>query len=1324
MNEKLKSQSWPSNKRSLEVDSETVTAKNKRPSLLSSNKKNPANKSNRYLAVNKKQNDQECDSEELDDESEAEDEFDEMTSGSDGDEFDDEELSEISGDDEVGSAIEEPTMYVRGEGTGKANKCGNTNQMPENDDTDENFVSEEIEEDVFFVVGEGSGFDCDVGNNDVKTTESGASGTTETAPAIQKPMFFFGQAGCLKLSPMKTTSASPLSADASKLEDIEPNTNNSESKVAEKTPTEATTSVDESLNDETKPVALEPEKNDVNNDVMEISATTSVEAPNVLEVAETIAEHTTNENNENQKNSTTDTNATNTTDLPAKSGLPSAENDCVESVSVDACEVSKVNDHNEKTEQCSASSSIAGETVEQEETENSQENAKSNSSVALASETVQDEIDFASSKVQMCEADQIEKLTEVDELHEKKISDNCEQDEAQTTEQTDIPESSEKPDAQANETKQEEISLFSEQTVDEAIDPEIDNQNNISESVGVTSVLDESNVTSPPSTSIEDLPVEKEATVEVENATQDEITNATISNEDNQTTQSPESEIESNKAIEDVVTNEVEESIKPNDEEENRREVPAPSDILASSSTADEEKFEEKVAADETQCDLSVAESNTNRSSESVDTEIIIEQSKLAEPEASHEPNIVSEREEAINEFASQDKDDLIDETIENENLPESVVETEPSTTAGPKESENQSNETIESDLLNELTESHVETSEDNKEIREPNEAITEAIESDEIPVTESNDVPANEEKEQSTFSNEIDSENIGNKALLLSNDAESNAANFSSIGDQKTAEIHEESQTEKEIEIPQEEVRTEEGVHDLPEILPPEKEIAEPLEEKQELPSEDTISESFEVEHSEKESPAVIQTEENAADFEENEEEPQPEEEIAEPQVVVHSEVKSDELQEETETANEIAEVEAQVLPIGTTEIENPPETSILQEKEVLNESNSNADESSSVAAPISEKRKSDDIEEPFVCKKVYQCGENSEDADNDDQAAAVIADVPLDQTEPPVERQPIFECNLAPAQQETSLEQPEPIAQQSIVQQQPVEQPSQDEPAKAFDLTAMIVRRKEKAARKSTDKSYEIWRESPESKENASKSILSIADEKVNAQSEIASVTVASTSVKLEDKDQTKFDSLADVEKTAKRDKKLVDVKVKAEQKVSELPAKRELRTRKRRISGEKPRHSSESENDIFDAAAESIVTSSDEEVGGKRIKMRPKIVQKTVRRSVEQKRNVKDTDWSSDENERPSAKKFTNEVAKVPKVESADASIEPEKRDGEQMDAAVKKELPSAKTEIEAQENVEPKSDDIKKEEENQSEEETGKLHLMFKYLIIFN
>lgn len=117
-------------------------------------------------------------------------------------------------------------MYVRGEGTGETNKCGtflDVMQFCDENDDISNGVGEAIEEDMVYVYGEGAGADCDVGNVDPKSIEGNTSATNvtdEIASQDKKPMFFFGQAGCLKLSPMKTAgTASEPSTDSQKEND-------------------------------------------------------------------------------------------------------------------------------------------------------------------------------------------------------------------------------------------------------------------------------------------------------------------------------------------------------------------------------------------------------------------------------------------------------------------------------------------------------------------------------------------------------------------------------------------------------------------------------------------------------------------------------------------------------------------------------------------------------------------------------------------------------------------------------------------------------------------------------------------------------------------------------------------------------------------------------------------------------------------------------------------------------------------------------------------------------------------------------------------------
>lgn len=99
-------------------------------------------------------------------------------------------------DEDVGEEIVEPVMHVKGLGSGAANEGTFLDLMTNLND--ESGVGEAIEEDVIYIVGNGSGAENNVGN-------------PENKPKSDKPMsFFFGQAGCLKLSPIKQQSLPKL----------------------------------------------------------------------------------------------------------------------------------------------------------------------------------------------------------------------------------------------------------------------------------------------------------------------------------------------------------------------------------------------------------------------------------------------------------------------------------------------------------------------------------------------------------------------------------------------------------------------------------------------------------------------------------------------------------------------------------------------------------------------------------------------------------------------------------------------------------------------------------------------------------------------------------------------------------------------------------------------------------------------------------------------------------------------------------------------------------------------------------------------------------
>ncbi|KAH8269353.1 hypothetical protein KR018_007069 [Drosophila ironensis] len=136
------------------------------------------------------------------DEAEEEDEVDIDSAAADIEEDDDDDDED---EEEIGEAIEEPTMVVRGQGSGRDCDALPTNPTQEfpfslsEFEEDDHLLGEIIEDPVVRVFGQGSGQDCLVGNgkNDAAEEETA---TSQTEP---KATFFFGEPGCLKLSPMK-----------------------------------------------------------------------------------------------------------------------------------------------------------------------------------------------------------------------------------------------------------------------------------------------------------------------------------------------------------------------------------------------------------------------------------------------------------------------------------------------------------------------------------------------------------------------------------------------------------------------------------------------------------------------------------------------------------------------------------------------------------------------------------------------------------------------------------------------------------------------------------------------------------------------------------------------------------------------------------------------------------------------------------------------------------------------------------------------------------------------------------------------------------------
>lgn len=211
----------PAKKRTLDDVDSSPTAlsseeqqKKQRPTLLDTKR---IKKPSRYEST-KSEDDNEVDSEdsELDEGEEEEDEsldgeeesLDSAAADEDENEhkFNEEDDEDDDDDDEneVGDAIEEPAQIVRGQGSG--NDCDAVPELEQffgtyadDDELDGSVVGEAIEEPVYLVIGFGSGAESLVGNGKNETSgEEAPTGKPEP-----KATFFFGEPGCLKLSPIK-----------------------------------------------------------------------------------------------------------------------------------------------------------------------------------------------------------------------------------------------------------------------------------------------------------------------------------------------------------------------------------------------------------------------------------------------------------------------------------------------------------------------------------------------------------------------------------------------------------------------------------------------------------------------------------------------------------------------------------------------------------------------------------------------------------------------------------------------------------------------------------------------------------------------------------------------------------------------------------------------------------------------------------------------------------------------------------------------------------------------------------------------------------------
>lgn len=1121
-----------SNKRNLEIDSDTANSKSKRPTLLNSNKKDSTFDSE----ADDSENDDSNSDQELDEEEECEEE----EEGDEEDELDDEELS----DEEIGSAIEEPTMYVRGEGSGNENKCGKSIDLPVYDDElSENGVSEAIEESIFYVYGEGNGNDCDVGNNDVKATESSSSGVTESQPVVSKPMFFFGQAGCLKLSPMTKPIVS------------------AETKKSDEEQTSTTEKIDENVI-RTVDSTEESSTNNLNANPDALEATSLSTQAKIDDQAEpdkeklstndetTLSSESQNDvehENEalNEQSKVNDSKTNDETENAINDAVPINENTTDKSTIESSSEINNADkpleEHLESIEQQQSTNKEKETEKEVEGIELPIENIESNSSEALVNESVQE-------NSSLIESETIAKTSEVLESTEQEteniISDNSENiGEKQSVEEN------EQTDPNEIKSEQKDESQIVLQYKNPITSNNIEGESNvdiISKSVKSSEDISKT------------IPIEIEHT---SNAISPSQLNANIQNEKSEIIESH----ENLPAYVDSVATTSETTLNVNETIETAQEI-----SKVENSDDVKQYLEDSSNPNELNDGILNSESNILEKSEEPIEKVVEQDILVANEEAS--TSLKDDANESIVCKPNVEIDNPNDEKIQ---------ELEPQNTLGIDHSESESkDEQIES-LQQHPDELSVDldTSNEISSIRQ-----NQAIEEEKLVVKEEKLIGEEEETTIKDEENKVAIENEIDKSLTNDN-----------------------SSIETEIK--------------------------------------DIINEK-----------------------------------------VIESTIEKNDSKQEQEFLEESATSSSELLKDFT-------------EKSTLSES-IESPETHEKNTPIKEKRKSvDDIEEPFVCKKVYLCGEQSTD----------IAIKPLNEIQ---EQEIVLQSNVEVLVAPKMIEQKETTSQieSSCI---PIENetPKDDLPLDRFDSTI------KESFNENEVESIQTQNDELPTEEN----LTEIVPSKIEIEEELTSTKVNVDINQATESATPEIPETSSIENTQKLPESDVEqISETVCQVVKEKPASPkqssttiQLRNRKRRISTEKIRHSSESENDNFDPTIESPLSqnaSSDEEVGGKRIKMRTKVVQKTVRKSVEQKRNVKDTDWSSDDNEKPNAKRSTNETTKEsekvspPKTKSVEPTINKQSEEKIKIDGSSS----------ENQENLEKNENQtiVKEENEHQSDDGTGK------------
>lgn len=1168
INAKIKTQSWStgSSKRNLDGDDgDREVVKSKRPSMMmGGNKRNVA--SNKYNGLDDGETSDEDGSEDMEDELEEEEE---------------EELSEIS-DGDVGDEIEEPTLYVRGEGSGKANKSAiPVGDQVQFDDAEEIAVGEAIVEDVMYVFGEGLGHDCDVGNNDIKSTTEATTSDIAAAekPLTQpakKPMFFFGQAGCLKLSPMKTTIAAPAKVQTSAPSTTETNTNDGTQEISrsdnEITPALAmeTTSSDnilaEALNkDETVCIAPSNQETEENPNNLENENETIETAP--------IAENNTKvELNENQ----------------ADGGAVEAD-----SVEFDLAEPERIA---VEEEPCIAK--VAYITTAEDSTKKEEH----------AIEDMQEDEPIAK------------------KASEKDDNDDATADNAPTpsNENFDEPESDEKTLANVNEFVDEKaVEDFNAES-----HPLVDNsvgESSLEQHQTLNNQEIDHGTTSPADAAIEMETKSVDACSPSDTRLAENVP-ALLSQDETAAIESPEEVNTTEVATESIV----QESTHNNEPVETKEVQPIKMDD--NDSAVQVSKFEEiqidtiamnEPTADQSECEKMVL----SNSHENIMTEC--EDRNLKKKEISSEkPELHAIVEPGGN---AMERDIAVDNVGDNINkMPEAA---------------SSSNFIDKTDLVEDENEPEISETKIAPTVKEP--------------LDIANDNSGEETIQQITIGTEKDS------AQEEPQVAES--------------QVEEQQVEEQQVEEPTHIAQTNQVVSSQPELT----ELTAAVEEAPTEPA-DTVGASGSIAHTPhvqsrlEELPQLVQS--NQGDSS------QPEvltesattvesipielsdtnatnEQIATiPYVddcqhisVVDEQAESSAVEE---LASEVPDVAAAV-DTDPTDSPSSPDDHCIRDKPILSES-------APTFSLTSEKRKGDELSpsDGNECKKICEEGRIV-----DGSSTSVEDKEPLAVGRPQVEITPLIVSNESAAD--------------TVDPNEKLEASAMDE---KLNLLSSIDNRKELPEQNA------IWNEN---------------DTVDNSRTEDIKTSLVSTlklsSAEVFDELEQKTSSEVEIQEVVGQiEIKLPSVKtepISIESKVSPMKAT-QSRTRKRRLSGEKIRMSSESENDGFDAALPAQRdASSDDEVGGKRIKMRTKLSLRNVRKSAEAKRrSQKESECSSDDNEKLIAKQSTSESRpklRSRKIEGKLAEPKP-KPDSDIIDQEAELEPP-----IEIISDI--KSEDVKREPE---------------------